>query len=148
MILKLCAKCQKTIEYPNKYCEECQKKVESQIEERKKKYNYKYDQKRDPKLIAFRKSEKWRILKEQYLKDIQKKYGGNVKYAYRCEDCIEENKEDSNYTIQLAEEVHHLIPIETPEGWIRRLDYGNLRALCHEHHNKRHNRFQRRKRNR
>lgn len=84
------------------------------------------------------------MLKERYLQDLQYKYG-NVKFSYKCEDCIEENKKDSNYIIQLAEEVHHLEFIETPEGWKRRLDYYNLRALCHRHHDKRHKRFQKRK---
>ena len=79
------------------------------------------------------------------MNDLQQKYGGDVKYAYRCEDCIEEYKKDNKYKMQLAEEVHHLQFIETPEGWLRRLDYDNLRALCHAHHDKRHNRFQKRK---
>ena len=79
------------------------------------------------------------------MQDLQHKYG-DVKYAYRCEDCIEENKKDPSYEIQLAEEVHHLEFIETPEGWKRRLDYYNLRALCHSHHDKRHNRFQKKER--
>ena len=136
MIIKLCAKCQKVIEYPNRYCNECKLKVDKEIEDRQKKYNNKYDKKRDPKLVKFRKSKEWIQLKERYLQDLQIKYG-NSKY-----DCIEENKKDCNYIIKLAEEVHHLKFIETPEGWKRRLDYYNLRALCHEHHNKRHNRFQ------
>ena len=143
-IIKLCAKCQRIIEYPNRYCNECKLKVDKEIENRQKKYNKKYDKKRDAKLVKFRKSKEWIQLKEKYLQDLQIKYG-NPEYAYKCEDCIEENKKDSNYIIKLAEEVHHLEFIETPEGWERRLDYYNLRALCHEHHNKRHNRFQKRK---
>ena len=143
MIVKMCAKCKKIIEYPNRYCPTCQEIVNKQAEERQKQYNNQYNKTRDSKLVKFRKSKEWLQLKERYLQDLQKKYG-DVKYAYKCEDCIEENKKDSNYTIKLAEEVHHLVFIETPEGWERRLDYNNLRALCHLHHNKRHNRFQRR----
>lgn len=144
MIIKMCAKCKRIIEYPNRYCSECQKIVDKQIEERQKQYNKKYNKSRDPKLVKFRKSKEWIQLKERYLQDLQKKYG-DVKYAYKCEDCIEINKTDSNYIVKLAEEVHHLVFIETPEGWERRLDYYNLRALCNMHHNKRHNRFQKRK---
>lgn len=145
MIVKMCAKCKKIVEYPNRYCSECQAKVDKEMEERQKQYNYRYDKKRDPKLVKFRKSKEWLQLKERYLQDLQHKYG-DIKYAYRCEDCIEENKKDPTYEIQLAEEVHHLEFIETPEGWKRRLDYYNLRALCHAHHDKRHNRFQKKER--
>ena len=144
MIIKMCAKCKKIIEYPNRYCSECQKIVDEQAEETRKRSNRKYNKTRDPKLVKFRKSDEWRQLKEKYLQDIQHKYG-NVKYAYKCEDCIEENRKNPDYEIQFAEEVHHLQFIETPEGWLRRLDYNNLRALCHMHHDKRHNRFQKRK---
>lgn len=144
MIVKMCAKCKKIIEYPNTYCPICQEKVNKLKEERQKLYEKRYDKKRDPKLVKFRKSKEWLMLKERYLQDLQYKYG-NVKYSYKCEDCIEENKKDNNYIIQLAEEVHHLEFIETPEGWKRRLDYYNLRALCHRHHDKRHKRFQKRK---
>lgn len=144
MIIKMCAKYKKIIEYPNRYCSACQKIADEQAEEIRKRSNRKYNKTRDPKLVKFRKSDEWRQLKEKYLQDIQHKYG-DVKYSYKCEDCIEESKKNPDYEIQLAEEVHHLQFIETPEGWLRRLDYTNLRALCHMHHDKRHNRFQKRK---
>ena len=144
MIVKMCEKCNKIIQYPNRYCSECKEIVNKQLEERQKKYNKNYDKSRDPKLVKFRRSKEWRQLKEKYLQDLQTKYG-DIKYAYKCEDCIEENQKDSSYIIKLAEEVHHLEFIETPEGWKRRLDYYNLRALCHMHHNKRHKRFEKRK---
>lgn len=141
MIIKMCAKCGKLIEHPNKYCDICKVKEEKYKEERQKIYDSRYDKKRNQKYVKFRKSKEWLLLKERYLSDLQIKYN-NIKYAYKCEDCIEENLKDSSYKIRLAEEVHHLIFIETPEGWVRRLDYHNLRALCHKHHDKRHNRFQ------
>lgn len=145
MIIKMCAKCKKLIEYPNTYCNTCKIEVEKQKEEIRKRSNLKYNKTRDKKYVRFRKSKEWYALKERYLEDLQKKYGGDIKYAYRCEDCIEENKKNNEYKIKLAEEVHHIQFIETSEGWIKRLDYNNLRALCHEHHNKEHNRFQKRK---
>lgn len=141
MIIKMCAKCKKIIEYPKTYCSDCQKIVDKQKEAIKRASNRRYNKTRDPKFVKFRKSEEWRQLKERYLQDIQHKYG-DVKYSYKCEDCIEENKKNPEYEIQFAEEVHHLQFIETSEGWLRRLDYNNLRALCHMHHDKRHNRFQ------
>ena len=49
------------------------------------------------------------------------------------------------YTIELAEEVHHKEPIQTPTGWIRRFEWSNLISLCHKHHDMAHNRFKRRK---
>lgn len=145
MILKMCAKCKKIIEYPKRYCCNCQKIADEEMEVSRKKSNYNYNKnKRDPKIVKFRKSKEWNLLKEKYLKDLKYKYG-NSKYSYKCEDCIDENKKDPEYKIKLAEEVHHLVFIETPEGWERRLDYYNLRALCHRHHDKRHKRFQSRK---
>lgn len=141
MIIKMCAKCKKIIEYPDRYCSTCQKIVDEQTEETRRQSNRRYNKTRDPKLVKFRKSDEWIQLKEKYLQDLQHKYG-EVKYAYRCEDCIEENKKNPDYEMQFAEEVHHLQFIETPEGWLRRLDYNNLRALCHMHHDIRHNRFQ------
>ena len=36
MIVKMCAKCKKIIEYPNRYCSECQAKVDKEMEERQK----------------------------------------------------------------------------------------------------------------
>lgn len=45
MIVKMCAKCKKIIEYPNRYCSECQAKVDKEMEERQKQYNYRYDKK-------------------------------------------------------------------------------------------------------
>lgn len=144
MLLKICASCGKTVEYPNRYCTVCEEKVKIQNEERQKLYDKRYNQKRDKKYVKFRKSNPWLMLKEKYLQDLQIKYGSK-KYSYKCEDCIEENKKDPNYKIKVAEEVHHIEPIETPAGWMRRLDYYNLRALCHAHHDKVHNRFQTKK---
>lgn len=37
--------------------------------------------------------------------------------------------------IQIAEHVHHVEPISTPEGWEARLDLAGLMSLCQPHHN-------------
>ena len=47
----------------------------------------------------------------------------------------------------IGEEVHHIIPIQTVEGWNNRLDYNNTMSVCLECHNYYHKRFQRRKTN-
>lgn len=123
MIYKLCRRCKKTIIHPTTYCTECQKVIDVRKEELERARNRKYNTKRDPKFKTFYNSNDWYVLKEKKLQDEQ----------YRCEfkGC---NK--------LAVDVHHVIPIQTPEGWDLRLDYNNLEALCIKHHNYRHGRFQ------
>ena len=122
----MCRRCKKVIIHPAAYCEECQKIVDMKNEELQRARDRKYNKQRDPKYKNFYNSKDWYILKEKKLQDEQ----------YRCEfkGC---NK--------LAVDVHHKIPIQTPEGWELRLDYNNLEALCIEHHNYRHGRFKKRK---
>ena len=125
MLTKVCSKCKKVIPYPLTYCSECKKKVDAEIEEAKKKSNRRYNKTRDPKYIRFYKSSDWRILSEKYRQDKQ----------YKCEECG-----------KYCTEVHHIKPIQTDEGWNKRLDYNNLKCLCVNCHNKAHKRFQRKKR--
>lgn len=134
-IYKLCAKCQKIIIYPNRYCETCKVIVEAQIEQQKKKWNKNYNKKRDSKYTTFYNCDEWKALKNKYLQD----------HEYRCEKCIEKKKKDSRYIEKIAEEVHHKEPIQTPEGWEKRFSYDGLKALCHDCHNEEHHRFQKRK---
>lgn len=126
MIYKLCNRCNKPIIYPNKYCQDCLKIVEANQELLKIKRDRKYNKTRDSKYKEFYNSKEWRMLKEKKLQDEQ----------YRCEF------EKCN---KLATEVHHIIPIQIEAGWNRKLDYNNLMCLCVEHHNLKHNRFQKRK---
>lgn len=42
---------------------------------------------------------------------------------------------------EFAEDVDHAIPIDTPEGWARRLDPDNCRSLTVRCHNRKHGRF-------
>lgn len=125
MIQKLCGRCKGMIIYPNTYCEICKDIVDKEKEEIKiknnKKANRKYNSKRDPKYIKFYNSPDWKLrLAPKYMAD----------KGYKCEICK-----------SIASEVHHIIPIQTDEGWERRLDYFNLKALCLDCHNKEHNRF-------
>ena len=93
-----------------------------------------YNKNRDNKYKTFYNSKDWKLLKEAY----------KIKHPY-CEMCQEEAKQEGKYTIQLTEEIHHKEPIQTPTGWLRRLEWSNLIALCHKHHNIQHNRFKKRK---
>ena len=124
MLTKVCSKCKKVIPYPLTYCSECKKKVDAEIEEAKRRSNRRYNKTRDKKYIRFYKSSDWKVLSSKYRQDKQ----------YRCEIC-------GHY----ATEVHHIKPIQTDEGWNKRLDYNNLKCLCVDCHNKVHKRFQRRR---
>lgn len=126
MICKLCRRCKKIIVHPATYCSDCYKIVEEEKNEKLKARERKYNSHRNPKYLQFYKSKEWYQLKERKLADEQ----------YRCQ---------FNGCKNLAADVHHIIPIQTSDGWERKLDYDNLEALCVEHHNYRHNRFIKRK---
>ena len=129
MIIKLCARCKKPTVYPARYCSTCSPIVERERQEREEKERErsmkKYNQQRDPKFSSFYKSKSWRMMSSRYMQD----------HGFKCESCG-----------SLATDVHHVIPIQIPEGWDRRFDVGNLRALCVECHNKEHGRFIRKNR--
>lgn len=127
MLLKACGRCGNYIQYPAAYCSKCLPIVEEgrarRLRERKKEADARYNKTRDKKYLAFYNSPEWRMLSSKYMTDV----------GYKCEDCK-----------RLATEVHHIQHIQTPEGWERRLDYTNLRALCVDCHNKVHGRFKKR----
>ena len=52
-----------------------------------------------------------------------------------CEECLKQGK------IVAAAEIHHIVPIDTNEGWKRRYDITNLKSLCSACHNKAHSRI-------
>lgn len=136
MILKVCNKCGKLIYYPNSYCDKCKlsylKEKEELLKKSKRKSNANYDKnKRNKEHKAFYNSDEWKMLSERYLQDKR----------YKCEKCLLKKKTDPSWKVCLATEVHHIKYLSTPEGWNRRLDYTNLMALCHYHHNKIHGRF-------
>lgn len=128
MLLKACSRCGNLIPYGRAYCEACAPIVEAAKAERvaksKRDSNRKYNRGRDPKYGAFYRSRDWRILARKRIQDD----------GYKCKLCG-----------KIATEVDHIVPIQTPEGWERRLDYDNLQSICVECHNKKHNRFQRKK---
>ena len=134
MLLKMCARCQKVIQAPNRYCPKCQTIVNKEAEINKQKSMSRYNKTRDKKYKAFYNSKEWKLLRDTY----KEKH-------YLCEKCQEEANKDNKYSVQLTEEVHHKEPIQTPTGWLRRLEWSNLIALCHKHHDMIHNRFKKRR---
>lgn len=128
MLLKSCNRCKTLIPYGNVYCDKCKPIVEAEREERlresKLEGNRRYNKKRDPKYIRFYNSKEWRTLSLKRLQDD----------GYKCVKCK-----------QFASEVDHIVPIQTPDGWERRLDYDNTQSLCLECHNKKHDRFKKRR---
>ena len=124
MLLKSCGKCGNLIPYGATYCSKCLPIVEAErearLKETKRKNNREYNKTRDPKYVRFYNSADWRTLSAKRLEDD----------GYLCAMCG-----------KIATEVDHIVEIKTPEGWTRRLDYDNTRSLCHDCHDKRHNRF-------
>lgn len=127
MLLKSCGRCGNLIPYGGTYCPTCKPIVEEERERRRsetmKAINRRYNKTRDPKYGRFYNSVDWRTLSRKRLQDD----------GYKCVMCG-----------AFASEVDHIIPIQTPEGWERRLYYDNTRSLCLDCHNKRHNRFNKR----
>ena len=129
MLLKSCKRCGNLIPYGNVYCNTCKPIVDAErqarLEQSRKESNKRYNQKRDPKYIRFYRSSEWRILSRKRLQDD----------GYKCVKCG-----------KIASEVDHIKPIQTPEGWERRLDYDNTQSLCLDCHNEKHNRFKKKRR--
>lgn len=127
MLLKSCNRCGNLIPYGSAYCTKCKPIVQAEREARRaeavKRGNRKYNKTRDPKYMRFYSSSDWRMLSAKYTQD----------KGYKCEACG-----------RIGTEVHHIKPIQTPDGWERRLDYNNLELLCTDCHNERHERFKRR----
>ena len=124
MLLKSCGRCGALIPYGSAYCKGCTPIVkaerEARIQESRKRSNKAYNRGRDPRYTAFYNSGVWRSLAAKRLQDD----------GYRCVWCG-----------AIATEVDHIVEIQTPEGWERRLDYTNTRSMCHACHDKRHKRF-------
>lgn len=127
MLLKSCNRCGNLIPYGSTYCSECAPIVEAEREARrleaKRESDKRYNKTRDPKYTRFYNGMEWRTLSARYTQD----------RGYRCEKCR-----------GVGTEVHHIKPIQTPDGWELRLDYSNLELLCIKCHNDRHDRFKKR----
>lgn len=129
MTLHPCPRCKRLIPVGVSYCETCRPVAEAQAAEamerrrayKTAKYNKRYNKRRDPKYLQFYRSKDWRLMSRAKLQDC----------GYKCEAGL------AGCT-GLAVEVHHIKPIQTEEGWDRRLDWGNLESLCTSCHNGRH----------
>lgn len=128
MLQKTCSRCGRFVPYGVTYCETCAPVMERLIAERreqsKRASNRKYNKTRDPKYTRFYNSKEWRTLSLACLQ----------RDNYKCRKCG-----------KFASESDHIIPIQTPDGWERRLDIDNTQSLCLDCHNKKHNRFTKRK---
>ena len=128
MLLKSCGRCGDLIPYGATHCSRCKPIVDAEREARiqasRLNSNRKYNKTRDPKYTKFYNSGEWRALSAKRLQDD----------GYICAMCK-----------GIANEVDHIVEIRTPEGWERRLDYSNTRSLCTDCHNKRHGRFEKKK---
>ena len=124
MLIKPCAKCSIMIPYGRSHCPTCEEIVKAEREmyqaKRKKARDRVYNRKRDPKYMRFYASGDWRRTSKAKM----------VEANYKCETCG-----------SIAAEVHHIKPIQTPEGWEQRLEWSNLAALCIKCHNRAHKRW-------
>lgn len=119
---KLCNSygCRELTKLKEKYCDK-HKVIEL---ENIKRWRKSYDEKRqDDKYKKFYKSSRWKFLRSHVLK----------RDNYVCQECIKENK------LTVCNTVHHIVSIK--EDFSKALDEDNLITLCHECHNKIHERF-------
>lgn len=128
-LYKACPRCRALIPHGLAYCSTCAPIAEGERvarQERKdeylrKKYNRKYNSRRDPKYLTFYRSKDWKATSHSKLQAA----------GWKCEAKLE-------HCTGLAVEVHHIKPIQTEEGWTERLEWSNLEAVCTSCHNSRH----------
>ena len=127
MLQKACSRCGRLIPYGSTYCEVCapvmEKLIAERIERSRRASNRKYNKGRDRGYTRFYNSREWRVLSRSRLQHDN----------YKCLSCG-----------MFASEVDHIIPIQTPQGWEKRLDFENLQSLCIQCHNEKHGRFSKR----
>lgn len=129
MAVHPCPRCKHLIPVGVTYCEACRPVAEAQAAEaverrqayRRAKYNRAYNKRRDPKYLTFYRSRDWRVASKAKLQSC----------GYKCEAKLPG-------CTGLAVEVHHIKPIQTPEGWDKRLEWDNLEGVCTSCHNGRH----------
>lgn len=129
-IMKACPRCRALIPQGLPYCAKCAPLVEAQREEyrahNQAKRDAQYNRRRDPKYLTFYRSKEWKATSRAKLSSV----------AYKCEAGL-------TGCTGLAVEVHHKKPIQTSEGWVERLEWENLEAVCTNCHNGRHERGKR-----
>lgn len=121
LMFKVCPKCGRLKPVGNgaRHCAECAEKAKAQ-RVRKRDYQKEYARRLDsddPKYKRFYKSKEWQATSRQY----------SVEAGHRCEECG-----------RPGTDVHHVVPIQTDEGWPLRFDFDNLKLLCVKCHNLAH----------
>ena len=102
-------------------CMECAS-ADSKSRARERDFAKEYAKRRESENPIYRKfyrSREWTLLSQRYAHDA----------GYLCEECG-----------GIGTDVHHIVPIQTDEGWARRFDWSNLRLLCVRCHNEAHGR--------
>lgn len=125
--MKLCPRCGRLFPSPDgsSLCSECDEKRKLEVRERfkgKRDYHREYERRKeteDPEMRSFYRSKQWRMTSRKYLQHAH----------YTCEECGRQGTD-----------VHHVQPVQTPEGWARRFDFDNLKLLCVRCHNEAHGR--------
>lgn len=124
-INKPCPRCKRMIPAGLQYCPECAPMAAAELEQIRERNAQRkaqqYNRRRDPKYRSFYASTAWKAQSRARLQAC----------GYRCEAKLEGCQ-------GLAVEVHHIKPIQTPEGWEQRLTWENLEAVCTSCHNGRH----------
>ena len=123
--MKPCPRCKRLIPHGVQYCTTCAPIRAAELEairdrNAQRKANL-YNRRRDPKYLAFYRSQAWKAQSRAKLQSS----------GYKCEARLTGCQ-------GLAVEVHHIKPIQTPEGWDLRLEWENLEAVCVNCHNGRH----------
>ena len=125
MAMKPCPRGKKLMQVGPAYCADCapiaREELEAKRQEALARKAKLYNRKRDPKYLSFYRSKDWRLTSRVKLQEV----------AYKCEAKLQGCQ-------GLAVEVHHIKPIQTPEGWELRLEWSNLEAVCTACHNGRH----------
>lgn len=126
MLMKKCPRCGRLMPHGPTYCSDCKPLAEAELaaikERNAKKRAQNYNRRRDSKYLTFYRSKDWKTMSRAFLQSA----------GYRCQARL------TNECKGIAVEVHHIVPIQTPEGWERRLDWNNLEAVCTSCHNGRH----------
>jgi 5-methylcytosine-specific restriction endonuclease McrA len=118
MTFKPCPRCGTLIPCGMAYCEGCRQLRSAQRQTRRN-----AESTDDKQYRAFYRSAVWKRT------SLAKLSAASYQCEAGCKGCTGR-----------AVEVHHIKPIQTPEGWALRLDWANLEAVCTRCHNRRHNR--------
>lgn len=119
MALKKLCRCGKLIDYTDKHCSECEKKVDQEKRARVRRYDREVrNSDSNKRYVDFYNSKAWRTLSEV----IRRKYNGLCVYDYYIN-----NKITDGYIC------HHLREIKK-DGWENRLNANMIIYLSHQNH--------------